>query len=515
MGKGTLCPCRKESVMTFNRNTLITVMLLASEGLNAKDVKVNFMPDTTTVLRNPLSGWVMYLGRQWTDCFWSEQGYDSMPICNGDSTVRVSDYATTCYIRTSWSSLEPEEGKYAWADPGSRFMRLVGSCLQRGMRLAFRIVVDSRDQGQNTPLYVRDAGALGFADPNNPNHWSPYPDDSVFQEKYAAFVRAFGREFDNPDKVDFIDAFGLGKWGEAHGLRYHDYGNKEKVFDWITDLYSGVFAKVPLFINYHRLVGDTVSWAAPNPDSRRLLEGAISKGYSLRHDAFGMTGYYQGWEESFAREWAFRRPVIMEGGWITGGQHRYWIDPSGAYRRGHSEDVRRGEFASSRDAHANMMDFRVGDETRSWFNSAFDLVKAFVAHGGYRLYPCRAELPDRARRGSAVTVRHWWRNIGWGYCPTNIPQWNQKYKACVALMAADGTIVRKAVASDSDLSTWIAGRDACYATDVSTAGLPKGVYTWLLGLVDTTKGCEPGLDVAVAPWLKAGRWVAAGKIAVK
>jgi hypothetical protein len=48
------------------------------------------------------------------------------------------------------------------------------------MELAFRIVVDSRDQGQNTPLYVKEAGACGFQDPNNPSVWSPYPDDPVF-----------------------------------------------------------------------------------------------------------------------------------------------------------------------------------------------------------------------------------------------------------------------------------------------------------------------------------------------
>ena len=51
--------------------------------------------------------------------------------------------------------------------------------------------------------------------------------------------------------------------------------------------------KVPILINYHRLVGDTLSWAAPNLHSKQMLEEAIAKGYSLRHDAFGMTGDYK------------------------------------------------------------------------------------------------------------------------------------------------------------------------------------------------------------------------------
>lgn len=47
-----------------------------------------------------------------------------------------------------------------------------------------------------------------------------------------------------------------------------------------------------------------------------------------------MTGYYEQWEKDFARAYRFRLPIIMEGGWITGAHHRYWIDPSGKYRQG-------------------------------------------------------------------------------------------------------------------------------------------------------------------------------------
>lgn len=123
----------------------------------------------------------------------------------------------------------------------------------------------------------------------------------MFQEKYGKFIQAFADYFDNPDVVDFIDAYGLGKWGESHAVRYQDYNNKQQVFNWITDLYSRTFKKVPILINYHRLVGDTLSWAAPNLHSKQMLEEAIAKGYSLRHDAFGMTGYYKDWEKNLQR----------------------------------------------------------------------------------------------------------------------------------------------------------------------------------------------------------------------
>ena len=289
--------------MNKHLSILLLALCLAAGTACAGDAVVSFKPDTVRVLRNPLCGWVMYVGRGWDADFWQKEGYDAMSV--GDSTVRVSDYANTCYIRTSWSSMEPEEGKYFWLDPSSKLNRLLKSATDRGMKLAFRIVVDSRDQGQNTPLYVKEAGAKGFQDPGNPKNWSPYPDDPVFQEKYAKFLKALATEFNDPDKVDFIDAFGLGKWGEAHGLVYGDYGKKEQVFNWITTLYTETFTRIPLIINYHRLVADTVSWAPVHPRSQALLESAIEKGYSLRHDAFGMTGYYEQWEKDFARKWNF------------------------------------------------------------------------------------------------------------------------------------------------------------------------------------------------------------------
>ena len=102
-------------------------------------------------------------------------------------------------------------------------------------------------------------------------------DDAVFQQKYEKFLQAFAVAFDDPDKVDFIDAYGLGKWGEAHGVKYNNYSNKVEVFEWITDTYAKAFKRVPLVINYHRLVGDTISWAEPHHDSKDCSKEPLPK----------------------------------------------------------------------------------------------------------------------------------------------------------------------------------------------------------------------------------------------
>lgn len=477
------------------------VSLIVSAGsISAGNVKtIEFAPDSTTVLKNPLSGWVMYMGRHWDENFWDRQGYDNMPTDEG-GTVKVSDYASTAYIRTSWRSLEPEEGKYAWNDPDSRISKLFRSVMDRGMRLAFRIVVDGRDQGQNTPMYVFEAGAEGFRHKvGNRDVITPYPDDPVFQKKYAGFITALAKEFNDPDKVDFIDAYGLGKWGEAHSMDYKDESNKIPVFDWITDLYAKTFTRVPLVINYHRvLANETPSgWEEyPNPDSEPMLEKAIAKGYSLRHDAFGMTGYYKDWEKEFAAKWNFKRPIIMEGGWIVGAHHRYWKDPSRKYRRDHPEDVRNGEYEASRDARVNMMDFRAGNETRTWFQS-FGLVKDFVREGGYRLYPSEITLDTELKKNSRISLRHTWKNMGWGYCPTNIPQWNQRYKVAFALSDESGKIVKVHVEKSSDLSTWLKETPVSYSTSFSLRGVKPGTYVVSVALVDVTKGNVPAIQMAV------------------
>lgn len=72
---------------------------------------INITPDKTTVLRNPLCGWVLYagLGNDLSD-FWKR--YDSMESSVGP--VNVSEYASTLLIRTSWGQLNPEEGVYVW-----------------------------------------------------------------------------------------------------------------------------------------------------------------------------------------------------------------------------------------------------------------------------------------------------------------------------------------------------------------------------------------------------------------
>jgi hypothetical protein len=241
---------------------------------------------------------------------------------------------------------------------------------------------------------------------------------------------------------------------------------------------------------------------------------AINKGYSLRQDAFGMTDYYQAWEKSFAKTWNYKRPIVMEGGWITGGTHRYWIDPSGKYREGHPEDVRQGEFDASMDAHVNMMDFRVGNETETWFTLCFGLVQRFISEGGYRLYPDRIYLPGNIKSGEEVTINHRWRNMGWGYFPNNIPQWNYKYKVAFALLDSGDNVKKILIDSYSDPSDWLKDSPAVY--DFKTkVDVPAGTYQWAVAIVDTEKDSRPAIQLAVSDKKTDEGWIKLLEVEVK
>ena len=496
-----------------NKTAVVDANLAAIAG----NVVVNPTYNSTTFLRNPLNGWVLYSGAD--DPTWWDKLY-SVPSVG---QVKALDYASACYVRTSWAKLNPADGVYAWRDPNSALGKLIRGAEERGMPIAFRIVVDGRDQRLNTPQFVFDAGATYYLENASfPDRRTPYPQDPVFKQYYTKFITALAADFNDPKKTSFIDAYGLGKWGEAHNTIYENPSTstgtntetlKAQVLNWITDLYTQKFTKVPLVINYHRLIGHPASWGAANANSISLLESAINKGYSLRHDAFGMTGYYQSWEKNFAAAWKHKRPIIMEGGWITSGTHRYWIDPSNAYREGHPEDVRLGEFNASELAAVNMMDLRVG-ETTSWFQNSFNLVQRFNAEGGYRLYPDEVSLPSTVTIGTTAALSHRWKNMGWGYCPNNIPQWNYKYRVAFALLDAAGAVKKLFIDNNSDPSKWIKGTPTAYNFNTTAVDLAAGTYTWAVAIIDKTNENKPGIALAVTGDLSNG-WLKLGSVQVQ
>ncbi len=177
---------------------------------------IKIWPDRKTMQGNPLSGWVVYVNENVSDDFWKK--YDHIYVPEKGTTVKISDYARTLYIRTHWSTFNPAESLRL--EYNEKLKKVIQGALDRGMRLSFRVVVDSRDRKNEAtrPMY-------SMQEPNTiqtMENASPYPDDPIFQEKYAKFIEAFAQKYNDPDLVEFIDGYGLGKWGEAHTMKYID-----------------------------------------------------------------------------------------------------------------------------------------------------------------------------------------------------------------------------------------------------------------------------------------------------
>ena len=70
------------------------------------------------------------------------------------------------------------------------------------------------------------------------------PTDPTSQRNCRIFLRAFAKEFDNPEQVDFIDTYDFGWWGEGHHVQYLNNNNKfRSCINWITDLCAQEFQK--------------------------------------------------------------------------------------------------------------------------------------------------------------------------------------------------------------------------------------------------------------------------------
>lgn len=498
-------------------------------GQPVLDKNGNEIPKTK--LLNPMQGWVVYggLGDGFIDDF--EEQYSNFETSEGLDNVFL--YGGTMYVRGAWSDFEPGEGKYIWDETiwneqhdtitAKRYRMMRDIAKKYGMKLAFTFVVDSRDKHYNfTPEYVRAAGCKTFEVTTGSWHgWSPYPDDPVFQEKYEKFLTAFAEKFNDPDVTQFVSGFGLGKWGETHTLIYStgDESPRQAVTDWISSLMSRLFTRVPIVINYHRCIMSTTDKAGADLSmAEKLINECVNKGFSLRHDAFGMKQYYQDWERGIATKYRYLRPIIMEGGWVEA-QHSGSIGGDGY---ANFAEVRQGEYDEAKGANVNMMDLRYSSdvhsgETHSWFNTAFGLVKDFISEGGYRLFPDMISAPRTVNAGGKVTLVHRWINLGWGYCPTNIPQWNQKYKVCFALLDKNtGEPMYRFVDPVPEISDWVKGTPHSYSTSFSLTDVASGEYTWGVGLVDTTKNNEIGIIIsATDEYQTKDGWVKICDVTVK
>lgn len=456
--------------------------------------------DDISVLRNPAVGWALYIdaftGQGFPDAeeFWREM-------------EPYAAYANFLYIRIPWSEFEPEKGKYAW-ECDENYKAIVDGALERGLRLSLRAYVDSYAcYRQATPEFVKDDGADGYV--QKKQDWSPYPYDPVFQKHFADFVEAFAAEYDDPDRVDFIDAHSLGWFGEGRHLHLaRDAERREqrikfnspmrkrdkmatdlveemdKVFCWVTRLYSENFENVLLGVPYQQ-----------HPYGWKLIDRvALDEcGYVMRRDSMGNVDYSK----------AMRMPARSHFPEVAYfGENVYWMLQSKASwwkGAGYSSmrEMLEGVLHDALFCHANTLDLRIKEDAQAWLKYGPDLVQRFVTKGGYRLRPLRVTYPKVISKSSVLEIEHTWVNTARGVLPNKNRRWHNKYKVAFALIDEYGNVAAYKVDSDSEPGDWIEGEEFSYKLQWLLKDIALGTYRVGYAIVDTTQNDVPGIKLAV------------------
>lgn len=445
--------------------------------------------DTLSLIRNPAMGWGLYDDAndkvQDADTYWAAQ----------DSIARA--YASFFYVRWRWAELEPEEGRYAWLYD-ENYKKLIQGALDRGLKLAFRVYDNAQDNiAQATPEYVRKAGAKGYMVKGlkGKKLWTPYADDSVFQAKLQKFVEAFAEEYNDSERVVFVDGYNLGWWGECHHIELSGRQSLEQVCDWVTTLYNDNFTQVITLLPF----GSEVGYQA---EKQIAIDG---KGFGMRRDGLG-SQWFGDVEQAIAADRYGKNLLVGESCWW--GNYKEGEEPwrnDTQYQLTSWRDVYELTCKQALENHFNTLDLREVIESERWVTLAEDKVWEFIRCGGYRLAPVSVAMPKSVKCDDKFTIRHEWQNFATGYMPNNHPQWGGRYRVAFAWLDSEDKVVAFEVDLRTDPADWLYGREYRCKTEAVLQGLPVGEYRVAIAIVDIKKSSAPAINLALSvPTTKEG-----------
>lgn len=432
---------------------------------NKYDKKTNiiFTPDTVSNLKKPYMGWTLYSERKFrhTDGkeYWKKQN------------EAAEKYAGTFYLRWTWEEMEKEEGVYAW-DNDSIFINLIQGALDRNLRLAFRIFTHG-----GTPKYVMEKAETY----NYKGTTVAYADDPVFLEKYTKFIKAFGKKFNNPSTVDYVDCSGLGLWGEERNIRYKNPENKYRVHEKISKAYARAFDKVINVVNYGVRDEEQIKLAFDELKFSPRRDGFASKWFTEK-DAQDFVSYFP------------ERVIITEA--------CYWGNKPIEYHKAEEGRLIWKSWAEyynevvdlSLKLHANYLDMRTVYETQRYTKEAPDAALRFLKKGGYRIYPKEIKY---CINGNSIKISHSWQNIGVGIMPNNNKNINYKYKVAFAIFNNKNEIVQKWYSDNIEISKLINNEVITATDELKTDNMPDGEYKLGIGIINTIPNDSKDITLAI------------------
>ena len=464
-------------------HVIAIILTLCSCTQVRRDIVMEFVPDTLSNLKNPYMGWTLYSENRESHTdgkeYWKQQN------------EAAEKYAGTFYLRWKWNEIEPEEGRYAW-DCDSVFINLINGALERNLRLAFRIYTHT-----GTPDYV-----LKHA--KTYEHWgkqTPYADDEYFIEKYLKFIEAFGKKFNDPSIVDYVDCYGLGWWGEEHNIKYMNESNKHKVHDRIVRAYAAAFDKVINVINFGVR------------DERQESVVYDELGFSSRRDGYASKWFQQKDIDRFASRFP-ETPIIAEACYWGNNDISYHVESEGKKIWNTWAEYYDAVVNLAIDTHANYLDMRTVNETKRYLGEAVDAADRFLQYGGYRIYPPRIEVSTKNDKRLIIT--HTWANEGVGVLPNNNRNLRNKYKVSFALFNEKNEIVSQWQSDKIDVSKLVDGGNIVATDSYELTSVPAGSYKLATGIINTLENDSKDIAMAIQnPEKLKDEWVFVSTIAIR
>jgi hypothetical protein len=476
----------------------LAVWIAAAGKASSNEISVPLIsdhptPDLHSRIRNPSMGWVLYVEGTppAADAYWR-------------SVARYVNTASILYFRVPWAYLEPKQGQYAWNnDPN--FQALIRGARERGLQIAFRVVANAEDSSYpGAPDYVRTAGAAGFRENDTTEkRWNPSLVDPVFRNAFSKFIDAFGKKFDDPNDVAFVDGGGIGWWGEMHHLHL-DPKEHAETYQWLSSTYAQAFRHVLLGIQVHSELSD---WG-------RTDALALNKyGYVARIDGLGSFWFDQD-SRNELDEISAKIPFYGESCYFSLRQWSNWKNGKEGYQN--PREVLEATMKDALAYHANTLDLREPNDSATWFEVAPDLVQRFLERGGYRLAPTTLTVEPSTGDGTKRTlvVHQTWRNFGVGFLPNDNQRWNEKYRVAFALLPMhEETPAEIAVDTHDDPASWKGGTATDETSSLNFHASP-GAYRLAMAIVDTTRNDQPAITLAIQNETDRPAWHVLGEITI-
>lgn len=369
------------------------------------------------------------------------------------------------YFKYYWKELEPNDGEYDF----SKIEQDIFYARAAGQQVAFRVMVV--DERTSAPNWLKKLNVPGYTyryygdgNPNQlPDVWTPDLENSVFQQKHFAFIRALGEAYDGHPDIDSVDIGTVGLWAEWHfgevtpSVPMPTNATMRK----IVDEHFNAFPNTPLIAQ----LTDVAS-----------LRYATSKGAGYRGDCFGNMNYqmkslYPNNIVAAGAEDAWKNgPVIFESCWVmqTWANNNWdvsWILNEGLYTY-----------------HTSAFNNKNNPVPSGYQSDGNN----FAKYMGYRYVIRSLSHIDRVSAGNSLALSVDWDNVG-------VAPAYKDYRFAVRLKDSNGNEVLRSVTSHS-AKNWLPGS---FETDTNIfipANFSSGQYSIELGVV---RDSEPVLRLAI------------------